>query len=221
MSIVNVYHGAERLDTSSGKFYIERDGSMVEFSPKVRPEVWDSETLAYIASVQSVVKTDTLSVNATFPETQAVSVATLPLPESAATSAKQLADNHQVTVSNFPSSQAVTGSFYQTTQPVSASALPLPSGAATSDKQDSQLVYQATLESLILTIQELVARLSVLSSWASSGAPGMRVVGVSMPSTAVTGPLTSAQHLANELTKRMATENMAAVLSNVNNCVGK
>jgi len=106
-------------------------------------------------------------------------------------------------------------------QKINADSLPLPSGAATSANQDSQLISQATLESLILTIQELVARLSVLSSWASSGAPGMRVVGVSMPSTAVTGPLTSAQHLANELTQRMATENMAAVLSNVNNCVGK
>lgn len=36
-----------------------------------------------------------------------------------------------VAVSNFPASQAVTGTFFQTTQPISAAALPLPSGAAT------------------------------------------------------------------------------------------
>lgn len=35
-----------------------------------------------------------------------------------------------VSVSNFPASQAVTGTFFQATQPVSASSLPLPSGAS-------------------------------------------------------------------------------------------
>lgn len=36
-----------------------------------------------------------------------------------------------VAVSNFPASQAVTGTFWQTTQPVSCASLPLPTGAAT------------------------------------------------------------------------------------------
>jgi hypothetical protein len=36
-----------------------------------------------------------------------------------------------VSVGNFPSTQAVTGTFWQATQPVSAASLPLPSGAAT------------------------------------------------------------------------------------------
>jgi len=36
-----------------------------------------------------------------------------------------------VSVSNFPASQAVTGTFFQATQPVSAASLPLPTGAAT------------------------------------------------------------------------------------------
>lgn len=35
-----------------------------------------------------------------------------------------------VAVSNFPSSQAVTGTFWQATQPISAASLPLPAGAA-------------------------------------------------------------------------------------------
>ena len=42
-----------------------------------------------------------------------------------------------VSVNNFPASQAVTGTFFQSTQPVSAAALPLPSGAATSALQTS------------------------------------------------------------------------------------
>lgn len=36
-----------------------------------------------------------------------------------------------VSVTNFPASQPVTGTFWQTTQPVSAASLPLPTGAAT------------------------------------------------------------------------------------------
>lgn len=51
------------------------------------------------------------------------------LPSGAATSAKQLPDNHNVVVTSAPTT-AVTGTFFQATQPVSAAALPLPSGAA-------------------------------------------------------------------------------------------
>lgn len=40
-----------------------------------------------------------------------------------------------ISVSNFPSSQAVTGTFFQSTQPISASILPLPTGASTSALQ--------------------------------------------------------------------------------------
>jgi len=103
-----------------------------------------------------------------------------------------------VEVSNLPEEQSV-----------SVKSLPLPTGAATSANQD-------TLESLIETLQELVARLAVLTSWASSGAPGMRVVGVSMPSTAVTGPLTSAQLVA----ENNRINNVSVVLGNINNCTG-
>lgn len=42
-------------------------------------------------------------------DTQQVSAASLPLPAGAATEAKQLPDNHQVSVSNFPATQAVSG----------------------------------------------------------------------------------------------------------------
>jgi hypothetical protein len=95
----------------------------------------------------------------------------------------------------------------------------LPAGAATS-------AGQAVLESLVDTLHELTARLAVMASWASGGAAGVRVVGVSMPSTAVTGPQTSAQFIATfpvggvNYTRRMAAENMNAVLSNIDNTVG-
>ena len=87
-------------------------------------------------------------------------------------------------------------------------------------------VETTELSELIETLQELTARLTVISSWNASGATGIRVVGVSMPSTAVTGPQTSAQFIATynvagvNYTGRVALENMAAVLSNVNNATG-
>jgi hypothetical protein len=95
----------------------------------------------------------------------------------------------------------------------------LQTGASTS-------AYQATLESLVDTLQELAQRLAPLASIMNAGAVGMRVVGVSMPSTAVTGPITSALSIAEKAiggiswTQRLAQENMAAVLSNINNAVG-
>ena len=93
--------------------------------------------------------------------TQPVSIASVPLPVGAATSANQTNGNQitqvsnfpstqavtgtfwqtvqpisgTVAVSNFPLTQAVTGTFWQTTQPVSVASLPLPSGAATSANQ--------------------------------------------------------------------------------------
>lgn len=41
-----------------------------------------------------------------------------------------------VSVTNFPATQPVSGTFWQSTQPVSATALPLPSGAATAANQN-------------------------------------------------------------------------------------
>lgn len=97
-------------------------------------------------------------------------------------------------------------------------------GLSTEAKQDSAINVlnevrdnQAVLYSLIETLNELLARLNVLTGMASHTAVGLRVVGVSMPSTAVTGPITSAQHLANELTKRQAIENLTAIQSNIIN----
>ena len=82
------------------------------------------------------------------------------------------------------------------------------------------------LDSLIETLQELIQRLAPLAGAMNSGAVGLRVVGVTMPSTAVTGPQTSAQFIATynaagvNYTTRVALENNTAIQSNVNNCTG-
>ena len=65
-----------------------------------------------------------------------------------------------VSVSNFPSSQAVTGTFFQATQPVSASALPLPSGAATAANQSTANTSLSSIDSKLtspLTVSGTVA----------------------------------------------------------------
>lgn len=129
-----------------------------------------------------------------------------------------------VAVSNWPTDQPVSGSVsvdnLPAIQPVSAVSLPLPSGAATSDKQD-------TLETLVDTLQELVQRLAPFASSVQvQGGIGLRVVPISAPSTAVTGPLTNAQYIATRAvggihyTQRTAGENLAAVQSNINNVTG-
>lgn len=79
---------------------------------------------------------------------------------------------------------------------------------------------------LIETLQELIQRLAPIAGAMNSGAVGLRVVGVTMPSTAVTGPQTSAQFIATynaagvNYTTRVALENNTAIQSNVNNCTG-
>ena len=109
-------------------------------------------------------------------------------------------------------SGAVTGDFYPVTQPVSATALPLPAGAAT-------LAEQSVIESLIDTLQELIQRLAPLGSAINiAGGNGLRVVGVG-GTYAVTGPQTSAQYIASNLTQRIAIENLTAQ-ANINNAVG-
>lgn len=92
----------------------------------------------------------------------------------------------------------------------------LPSGLATTVNQD-------VLYSLIETIQELNSRLAPLASAMEVGNTRLRVVQTSVPSTAVTGPLTDAQNTAANL---VLLKNMdiyggdKAVQSNIVNAVG-
>lgn len=82
-----------------------------------------------------------------------VNVESSVLPTGAATSAKQLADGHNVTVDN--ASLAVTGAFYPGTQPVSAASLPLPSGAATSANQATEITTLQSLQNLVGALHDV------------------------------------------------------------------
>ena len=98
-------------------------------------------------------------------------------------------------------------------------------GLATNAKQDD-------LRILIETLQELIQRLAPLGSTiAEIGGKAIRAQVInsitvgSAPSTAVTGPITSALSIAEKaiggigFTTRVAIENTAAIQSNINNII--
>jgi hypothetical protein len=62
-----------------------------------------------------------------------------------------------VSVSNFPVSQAVTGTFWQATQPVSAASLPLPSGAATAAWQSSSDSSLTSIKTAVETLDNAIS----------------------------------------------------------------
>ena len=72
---------------------------------------------------------------------------------------------------------------------------------------------------LVATLQELISRLAPLAGAMTSGAPSLRVTGIAMPSTAVTGPATSAQVIAALLTQTntLWLNNTMAIQSNIQN----
>jgi hypothetical protein len=85
-------------------------------------------------------------------------------------------------------------------------------------------VVDTDLKALNETLQELVQRLAPLAG-AMANTAQLRVIQTAVPSTAVTGPITSAQSIAEKnvggvmYTTRVATENNTAVQSNINNVV--
>lgn len=83
---------------------------------------------------------------------------------------------------------------------------------------DGVTVNPATAE-LIETLQELSQRLAPLAGAMAPNAT-IRVQGISMPSTAVTGPITTAQHIANTLVEKIAIANLTAIQANINNTIG-
>jgi len=82
----------------------------------------------------------------------------------------------------------------------------------------------AITSTLIETLQELSQRLAPLAGIVANTAQ-LRVIQTTVPSTAVTGPITSAQSIAEKnvagvsYTTRTATENLAAIQGNINNVV--
>lgn len=107
-----------------------------------------------------------------------------------------------------------------------ASAAPV--GGATEAKQDSQITLATQLETLTETLQELVQRLAPLAG-AMRNTAQLGVIGsvavTSAPSTAVTGPITSAQSIAEKAVagisypEKVAITNLTAIQSNINNAV--
>lgn len=93
---------------------------------------------------------------------------------------------------------------------------------ATKEKQEEVIVNQTTLNELVETLQELTSRLATIAS-AVANTQQLRVVQTSVPSTAVTGPITSAQSIAEKAvggilySEKVAITNNAAIQSNINN----
>jgi len=92
--------------------------------------------------------------------------------------------------------------------------------------QPATSISQETLNSLVETLQELTTRLTAIAATVAN-TQQLRVVQASVPSTAVTGPITSANSIAEKAVggisyaEKMAITNNTAILANVNNCIGK
>jgi len=144
---------------------------------------------------------------------------------------KQLPDGHEVEVNNFPATFPLPASQITTLTPPTTITVANPTtnpetGLAKSTKQDSQITLETTLNTLVETLQELTTRLTAISATVAN-TQQLRVVQASVPSTAVTGPITSAQSIAEKnaggvsYAEKMALDNLTAIQSNVNNCIGK
>jgi len=66
-----------------------------------------------------------------------------------------------------------------------------PVGGATETKQDTQIVNEETIISLVGTLQELNQRLAPLAAAMNAGAPALRTTPIASVSTAVTGTVTA------------------------------
>lgn len=94
-----------------------------------------------------------------------------------------------VSVSNFPATQPVSGTFWQATQPVSAAALPLPAGAATSAKQPA-LGTAGAASADVLSVQGIASMTPLKTDGSGVTQPVSGTVGVSsLP--AVSGTVTA------------------------------
>lgn len=99
--------------------------------------------------------------------------------ELRAADVKVTLDSEQVAISNFPASQAVTGTFWQATQPVSAAALPLPAGAATEASLASVKTAVELIDNAIAGSEmqvDLVSAAQLPAALAANG--GLKIEGV-------------------------------------------
>lgn len=123
--------------------------------------------------------------------TQPVSVASLPLPSGAATSAKQpalgtagSAATDVITVQGITSMTPLLVNGSSVVQPISASSLPLPTGASTSAKQPS-LGTAGTASTDVLTVQGIAAMTPLLTDGSGSTQP-ISVASLPLPTGAAT-----------------------------------
>jgi len=112
---------------------------------------------------------------------------------------------------------------------VSANILTLAYDTSSMSDSDKLLIYYDDSErvdltaDLIETLQELTARLNVLTGMANAGTASLRVTPLNSVSTAVTGSLTTVTNLTNFGTSYPALEishdmnNLVATIANINN----
>lgn len=199
-------------DTCALYIFDQNAWVLVERHSPVHNEVINPDTLEWESQVQGTAVGGEEEVAITnWPATQPVSIAS-----SVGVTGTFWPDTQpvsgSVSVGNFPETQPVSGSVsvsnFPATQPVSASALPLPSGAATS-------ASQATLESLIDTLQELCQRLAPLGGSVSMvGGQALRV-NTGGSTFAVSGPILATDyHIAGRnWPLAMALHNMTAQIN--------
>jgi hypothetical protein len=60
-----LFNGSGFYDAGSGKRYVYLDGSWVEEHTYIRPEVWDTTTLSWVAATQTTLTTGSLTVSST------------------------------------------------------------------------------------------------------------------------------------------------------------
>jgi hypothetical protein len=126
----HLFNGSGFYDAGSGKRYVFLDGSWIEEHTIIRPEVWDTTTLSWVAATQTTLTTGSLTVSSTTDLTKiggvnvGVDNALAVKPGTGAAfdignfPSSQTVDG-SIDVGNWPSSYAVTGTFYPDTQPVS------------------------------------------------------------------------------------------------------
>ncbi len=100
---------------------------------------------------------------------------------------------------------------------------------ATATNQELMLIDNATLNDLVQTLAELSARLQVLTGMANSGAPALRIIPIGSVATTVNGTVTATVSNATiayeggvpSYTISVSKLNEVAILSNINNVIGK
>ena len=150
---------------------VAKDSSLTTIDSSINTLLKPASTLAAVTSITNTVtiKADTagnqanaLKVDGTA-TTQPISVASLPLPTGASTSALQTTGNSSLSSidGKIPSNLTVTSTRLLTdgsgvTQPISAASLPLPTGASTAAKQPA-LGTAGTASADVITIQGIAS----------------------------------------------------------------